>query len=293
LRAWFFVPVTFALLWAQLTAYAANKESSPDIEIPFNSDNGVAMVKVMVNGRGPYTFIVDTGEEHLAVISPKIAKELGLPQVGMGETSDPTNNKKLHAPMFQAATLEFGGFKSQRVQMFGLDVGFDGVIGLPIFKDYLCEVHAGEKRIVLRRASLPASNGRDIFSYTTPIGIPDMEMSIAGKAVRVHPDAGNPERISLPKSLTSDFQWTSSPVKIGEAGTIANRFSIYQGQLKTDLHLGRFVFQQPYVVVSDVGGTHANFGFGLFQLFRAVSFDQKNQRIRFENDEDVIQIGPD
>ena len=250
------------------------------------------MVKVMVNGKGPYTFIVDTGEEHLAVISPKIAKELGLPRVGMGETSDPTNNKKLHAPMFQAAKVEFGGFNAEQVQMFGLDVGFDGVIGLPIFKEYLCEFHASQNRIVLHRASLPASNGQDIFSYTTPIGIPDMEVPIAGKAVRVHPDSGNPGTISFPRSMLSGFEWASAPRKIGEAGTIANKFSIYEGQLKSDLHLGRFVFQKPYVVVSDIDGTHANFGFGLFKLFRSVSFDQKNRRIRFENDAEVIQAGP-
>ncbi|MBZ5720415.1 MAG: retroviral-like aspartic protease family protein [Acidobacteriia bacterium] len=282
--------VLLLLLAAPIAAHPANEASA--VEIPFTSDNGVPMVKVMVNGKGPYTFIVDTGEEHLAVINPKIAKDLGLPQVGMGETSDPTNNQKLQAPMFLAAGLEFGGFKAEKVEMFGLDVGLDGVVGLPIFREYLCEFQPASNRIVLRRASLPASNGQDIFSYTTPIGIPDMEMIIAGKALRVHVDAGNPIQMSFPKSMTAGFEWASAPEKIGEAGTIANRFSIFEGRLKTDLHLGRYVFRQPYVVVSDINGTHANFGFGFFKLFQSVSFDQKNRRVRFERDGAAIQIGP-
>jgi hypothetical protein len=289
---WFISAVASVTLVLAMPVKATQpaETSPPALEIPFDSDHGVPMVKVWVNGKGPFTFIVDTGEEHMGVISPKIANELKLPQVGMGETSDPTNGHEVQGPMFQTATLEFAGFKSEKVQLFGVDAGVDGVIGLPIFREYLCEFQPASKRILLRRASLPESNGQDIFTYTAPEGIPDMEMSIAGKAVRVHPDSGNPGTISLPKQLSAGLGWASPPVKVGEAGTIANKFSIFEGQVKTDLRLGQFVFPQPHIVVNDFSGTHANFGFGLFKLFRSVSFDQQNLRVQFESDKTTIQI---
>ena len=272
------------------TATQPTESSPPALEIPFDSDHGVPMVKVWVNGKGPFSFIVDTGEEHMGVISPKIANELKLPQVGMGKTSDPTNGHEVQGPMFQTATLEFAEFKSEKVQLFGVDAGVDGVIGLPIFREYLCEFQPANQRILLRRASLPETNGKDIFAYTAPEGIPDMGMAIAGKSVRVHPDSGNPGTISLPKKLGAGLEWAAPPVKVGEAGTIANKFSIFEGQVKTDLRLGQFVFPQPYIVVNDFSGTHANFGFGLFRLFRSVSFDQQNLRVRFESDKTTIKI---
>ena len=284
------IVLLLCMLLAVIASYAADQPSST-IKIPFNSDNGVAMVKVMINGKGPYNFIVDTGEEHNGVVSPKIAKELQMPQVGMGGTFDPSNGKKIEGPMFQAATLQFGGFKAEKIELFGLDVGFDGVIGLPIFKEYLCEFHANENLIFLSHGSLPETNRQDIFPYITPDGIPDMEWLIAGKPVRVHLDAGNPGTISFTRAMTAGFNWAAEPVKIGQAGTISNTFSIYEGRLKSDLHFGRYVFAQPYVVLSDSGGTHINLGFGFFKLFRSVTFDQKNQRVRFANEATAISVG--
>jgi hypothetical protein len=289
---WLISAVAIVMLILAAPARAAQPaETSPfALEIPFDSDHGVPIVKVWVNGKGPFAFIVDTGEEHMGVISPKIANELKLPQVGTGKTSDPTNGHEVDGPMFETATLEFAGFKSEKVQLFGIDAGVDGVIGLPMFREYLSEFQPANKRIVLRRASLPESNGKDIFTYTAPEGIPDMEMSIAGRPVRVHPDSGNPGTISLPKKLGAGLDWVAPPVKVGEAGTIANKFDIFEGQVKTDLRLGQFVFPHPYLVVNDFSGTHANFGFGLFKLFRSVSFDQQHLRVRFESDKNTIQI---
>src|SRR5579872_2774643 len=74
-------------------ALSSSSATNRLLTVPFSANRGVPMVKVMVDGQGPYTFIFDTGEEHLGSISPKLAAELHLPKVGMGGTSDPTNGR--------------------------------------------------------------------------------------------------------------------------------------------------------------------------------------------------------
>jgi hypothetical protein len=53
--------------------------------LPFRLLNNHVYVQASVNGKGPYTFIVDTGGHTL--ISPRVAAEAGLEVVGAGKTS--------------------------------------------------------------------------------------------------------------------------------------------------------------------------------------------------------------
>jgi predicted aspartyl protease len=53
--------------------------------VPFRLLNNHVYVEAMVNGKGPYTFIVDTGGHTL--LSPRVVKEVGLESVGKSETA--------------------------------------------------------------------------------------------------------------------------------------------------------------------------------------------------------------
>src|SRR5262249_10249775 len=55
------------------------------VTVPFRLLNNHVYVQAKVNGKGPYTFIVDTGGHTL--ISPRLAKEAGLNSVGESATS--------------------------------------------------------------------------------------------------------------------------------------------------------------------------------------------------------------
>jgi len=77
-----------------LTAYARPKAAPvgghidgglKTVTLPFRLLNNHVYVEAMVNGKGPYTFIVDTGGHTL--ISPRVAAEAGLHTVGEGASS--------------------------------------------------------------------------------------------------------------------------------------------------------------------------------------------------------------
>lgn len=55
------------------------------VTLPFQLLNNHVYVQARVNGKGPYTFIVDTGGHTL--ISPRVAQEAGLQSLGEGTTS--------------------------------------------------------------------------------------------------------------------------------------------------------------------------------------------------------------
>lgn len=59
--------------------------SARSASIPFRLLNNHVYVEATVNGKGPYTFIVDTGGHTL--LSPRVASEAGLQVVGSGATS--------------------------------------------------------------------------------------------------------------------------------------------------------------------------------------------------------------
>src|SRR2546428_9317447 len=56
------------------------------VTLPFRLLNNHVYIEAKVNGKGPYTFIVDTGGHTL--LSPRVAAEAGLKVEGAGVTSD-------------------------------------------------------------------------------------------------------------------------------------------------------------------------------------------------------------
>ena len=72
---------------------SANRSSPPPAPLPEgeravrmqvihgNQGGAIGLVQVRINGRGPYTFIVDTGATH-SVVDASVADPLGLPTAG-------------------------------------------------------------------------------------------------------------------------------------------------------------------------------------------------------------------
>jgi predicted aspartyl protease len=71
--------IAAALLLIAASSVAAQEK--PDGELPVTWQNGALMVDVYVNGRGPYSFILDTGTSAVA-IDRALAAELGLKKAG-------------------------------------------------------------------------------------------------------------------------------------------------------------------------------------------------------------------
>jgi hypothetical protein len=77
-------------------------------------------ISIMINGSGPYEFMVDTGAQ-ITVVDPALAQELRLEATGSVNIVTVTSNVKV--PLVSAAAVEIGAISAHDIQMAAEDLG--------------------------------------------------------------------------------------------------------------------------------------------------------------------------
>jgi len=133
-------------------------ETKPgEIRFELAPPNGAAiLVPIKINGRGPFTFVLDTGAT-FTCIDQRLATELNLPewkgQVGVGISVPAANAAKLvdvdsievgtaTAKDLKACVIDFGNF-----QAAGLNA--QGLLGLNFLKPYRVTIDFDRKVVTL------------------------------------------------------------------------------------------------------------------------------------------------
>ncbi len=110
------------------------------------SGKRIITVDAMVNEKGPFNFVVDTGASH-TVISNQIAEKLGL-QTDPPECCGPATGRSAQgaggpvaARATTVASVEVGDVKVKNIEvalidLTSLDKSWDGIIGYTFMKDY-------------------------------------------------------------------------------------------------------------------------------------------------------------
>jgi predicted aspartyl protease len=140
--------------------FGAPSETKPgEIQFELAPPNGVAiLIPVKINGKGPYTFVLDTGATFTCIDQP-VATELKLPewnqQVGIGIAVQNANATKL----VDVDTLEVGTASAQKLkacvielknfQTAGLNI--HGLLGLNFLKSYRMTIDFKRKVVTLEQ----------------------------------------------------------------------------------------------------------------------------------------------
>ncbi len=124
------------------------------VSFPFRLLNNHVYVQGTVNGKGPYTFIVDTGGHTL--ISPKAAREAGLHAVGEGTTSG-AGDKTETTGFAHYDEIAVGGLRLTDQTAFvtkiydkeieGIPV--DGMLGFEVFARFAVRIDYGAQTMTL------------------------------------------------------------------------------------------------------------------------------------------------
>jgi len=126
-----------------------------EVTLPFRLINNHIYAEVKVNGKGPYTFIFDTGG--LNVMTPTLAKALGLKVEGHVEARG-AGSGTMEAGFTKVQVLELGAasIKDQPFGAFPLDAlsdveGFDqsGMIGFETFRRFVTRIDYGNHTLTL------------------------------------------------------------------------------------------------------------------------------------------------
>jgi len=133
-------------------------EPEPLFAAPTHLDRiGCVMTAVMLNGKGPFRFVIDTGASR-STLAPHTAKALGLTQRGKNVMLNGVTGAA-EVPTVTVDTLEIGALKFEKQELpviFTSIMGnADGILGVAGFSDQRIDVDFKRDRV-----SVMQSNGR-------------------------------------------------------------------------------------------------------------------------------------
>lgn len=275
-----YVPASFAQNAPHVTTFELTRNK------PF--------VQVMVNGKGPYRFIVDTGTAGEAFVSTSLADELHLPVVGAVHLTDPSHQGGQQTQVvaiedLEVAGVEFKGVRAVRHSLSQADGSCDGLLGFGLFRQYLLTLDYPRRQLSLAEGSVTQDSGSgSVLPFRTPYGIPIISLKIGDLELQAQVDSGG-TGLSIPDSFASRLKFGVNPSLFGYGESFSTRFELRSAQLATDVHLGDYVFSQPFVEIQSAFPL-ANLGSSAMQEF-ALTFDQKRGLVRFLSSAQTHHLG--
>ena len=262
--------------------------------IPMEVVRGKPYVMVMVNGRGPYRFMVDTGTGGEALISNELAQELKLPTVDKTRLSDPSKEGQHYTDVvmidsLEVAGVEFSEVMAARHRIYGEESTCQGILGFPMFEDYLLTLDFPNQRLTLSSGALAPDGESSVLPFRMPDGVPIAPLRIGDLRVEAQFDSGG-TGLSLPERLIPKLKLYANPIAFGLAESLSSRFEIKLAKLISNVQLGQYTFAQPFVEVNPAFPL-VNFGAYAMDDF-AITFDQMNQLLRLDSSRRVLHLDP-
>jgi predicted aspartyl protease len=270
--------------------------SPPGLDAPHSAPlevtHGKPFVSVMVNGKGPFKFVIDTGTGAQAFVTPELAGQLGLPSAGQARISDPSGQGGQRVPMvtiqsLQVAGVEFTAIKAAVHPLTEGDGAYQGLLGFVLFRDYLLTLDFPNRRMTLSAGALEPDGKRSVLPFRMPDGVPIVGLRVGGVDVEAQIDSGG-SGFSLPEQVASKLKFSAGPEIFATGQSFSTRFQIKAARLASDLHLGGYTFEHPFVEIN-AAFPLANFGSCPMQDF-ALTFDQKSNLVRFSARQKMLRL---
>lgn len=283
-----------------LAAQNAAQHTGPDTiydafhSAPIDITHDKPFVMVMVNGKGPFRFMIDTGTGPQVLVSPALADQLHLPRAGETRLTDASGlgGQSTNFALIQSlsfAGTEFNWIEAIEHQLPEQDGVCDGLLGFALFQDYLLTLDFPNRRVVLGSGELSPSADQSVVPFRMVEGIPVITMHIGDLDVDAQLDSGG-SGLSLPEQLVSQLTFVFPPQLFGSEESLSTRYEVKAARLATAVRIGEFTFERPFVEINPVFPL-ANFGASPMQDF-ALTFDQENSLLRIEASRKVLHIDP-
>lgn len=259
--------------------------SSPVSQVASRIDDFI-FVDVMVNN-SPAVFILDTGADAF-VVTTELAARLGL--VEIGATQIVTIAGTSDAPLYRIDDFQFGSVVGRRIDAAALDLsGFDGIVGVPFFREVLVGVDYGSGVIELADPDFLSIEQAALENGATVLSAKRFELDgvfIEGLDVgRVRIDTGSSGglRVSGMRAapVLSEKDKTLRVISTASNGRVPGTAFIAD-----DLTFGRFSLPEQLVVAQDGGLEVGLMGSLVLRQFYWI-FDYRSSRIAMRQDRDL------
>jgi hypothetical protein len=248
------------------------------VEVPL-VDPGIPaplpVISVMINGRGPYRFGVETGAPFVAV-SRELVSTLGLRKVG--------GNDQL--PEYDIDSVTFGGasFRGVRVASIPRNArGVDGLLGLPFFQNVTFTVDYPANKLRITRDTLPAANGKDILPVSRVGPFWGVPIELAGKRFSAVLDTRSMAALSITPKGAEGLPFDGELRVVGRSsGAGLPDADVREGKLKGAARIGAYTFADPVLSMRELPPGFPEgplVGSRVLENF-VMSLDQRKARIR-------------
>src|SRR5262249_40067730 len=156
-------------------------------------------------------------------------------------------------PLVQLRTLsvagvEFRGVSAAVYQPSQAEGPCDGILGFPLFKEWLLTLDYPGSRLSLSSGRLELSGDGSVVAFRTPAEVPVIALVIGPEKLPAVIDSRG-AGLAIPASSAGRMRIVGDPVVIGRGRTISGEFEIRGAQLAEDVKLGGVRIRQPFVAL--------------------------------------------
>jgi hypothetical protein len=187
---------------------------------------GRPVVEVMLDGKGPYRFIFDTGAA-FNVIDSSLGAELGLED---SATLDEVRLAKVALHDVEAVVMPIS-------KMLGTGDVPRGVLSASALPGALVVFDYPGRRIAFRKGALGEPDGKTVFNYD-PGDLPSIPVNVAGREFVVYLDTGAPYPLALPTKYMKELPLAAPSVQKGKVKSHVGMLPLFVASLKGDIAIG-------------------------------------------------------
>jgi len=274
------------LILAFVACPGIRAQTKSTVEMPMKMRALMPAVEVMVNGKGPFLFAIDTGAQGQARLDVSLVEKLGLKPSGEARAGDGSGQNARVLPTYEIDTLDIGGIKFNKLTALSRNYNaapgvekIDGIIGFGLFADHLLTLDYPGRKVKIGTGAISKTSGQNVINFDNSRGIVSVDLVVGKQTIKANIDSGNMNGgFMLPTELVEKSPLLSEAVVVGRAKTVSNEIEIKQVKMKETIKLGTLEFKEPTVTFPSFGT--ANIG-GKVLNNLVLTFDQKNKLIKF------------
>jgi Aspartyl protease len=287
-------PLFLILITILVFSFPIAAQRSVVVDVPMSFYGNRPAIEIMVNGKGPFLFLIDTGAQGMARADTSLVQRLELRTVGQTTSSDASAKTQATLNEVRLETVSIGNLQFRDVTAYSRNYNtasylahIDGILGFDLFSDYLLTLDYPNKRVRIERGELSKPDGVQILNLETIDGNQYVEIGIGALKTKAMIDSGNIRAVDFPASFVKKLPLASYPKLIGKGGSVSGEFELKEVRLQDTLSIGRYLFPEPTITFTDVQ-EEINIGSAMLREF-AITFDQKNHRVRFIRSRDKMK----
>lgn len=246
---------------------------------------GPPVVSVLLNGRGPYRVILDTGAAGTVLAEP-LARALGLPEQARAAMGAGGSGKRVPATLTRLDSIRLDGLTLAGVAaVFGdLSVAqrvapdVQGILSAGLLDGLLLSFDYPAGRLRIEPGELPAADGETVFAWPAEDAVPSLLVDMAGLPLRMDLDTGANGGFMLAAGVEQQLDWLASPTAGRPLRSVDGETATRDGRLRGRVRIGEHAFVDPAVSVR-AAGDRSRVGYGVLKDF-VVTLDARNRRVR-------------